>query len=101
MRAVGWVGALAVLASASLLIAVGCGETVIDSAKTEDAVDQDLERATGRKVTSVECPSNVEVTKGATFDCTVSFAGGKRETATLKILNEDADLALTELQPLS
>jgi Domain of unknown function (DUF4333) len=101
MRAVGWVGALVVLASASLLIAVGCGETVLDSAKLEDTVEQDLERATGRKVASVECPSNVEVTKGATFDCTVSFAGDKRETATLKILNEDADVALTDLQPLS
>jgi hypothetical protein len=101
MRAVGRAGALAVLAASSILIAAGCGETVIDSAKTEDAVEQNLERATDRKVTSVECPSDVEVTKGATFECTVSFAGGKRETATLKILNEDADVALTNLRPLS
>lgn len=101
MRAVGRAGALAALAASAMLIAVGCGETVIDSAKTEDAVEQNLERATGQKVTSVECPSNVEVTKGATFDCTVSFAGGKRETATLKILNEDADVALINLRPLS
>ncbi len=101
MTAVGRAGTLAVLATASLLIAVGCGETVIDSAKTEDVVDQNLERATGRKVTSVECPSNVEVTKGATFDCTVTFTGGKRETATLKILNEDADVAMTNLRPLN
>jgi hypothetical protein len=101
MRAVDRAGALAVLAAASLLIAVGCGETVIDSAKTEDAVDQNLERATGRKVTSVECPSDVEVIKGDTFDCTVTFAGGEREMATLKILNEDADVALTNLRPLS
>jgi len=101
MRAVGRGGALAVLATASLLIAAGCGETVIDAAKTEDVVDQNLERATGRKVTSVECPSDVEVVKGATFDCTVTFAGGERETATLKILNEDADVALTNLRPLS
>jgi hypothetical protein len=100
MKAVGWVGALVVLASASVLIA-GCGETVLDSAKLEDTVEQDLERSTGRKVASVECPSDVEVTKGATFECTVSFAGGKRETANLKILNEDADVALTDLQPLS
>jgi len=101
MRAVGRAGALAVLAVASVLIVVGCGETVLDSAKLEDTVEQDLERSTDRKVTSVECPSDVEVTKGATFECTVSFAGGKRETATLKILNEDADVALTNLRPLS
>jgi predicted methyltransferase len=101
MRAVGRTGAVAVVATASLLIAAGCGETVIDAAKAEDAVGQNLERATGRKVASVECPSDVEVIKGTTFDCTVTFSGGERETATLKVLNEDADVALTNLRPLS
>lgn len=99
MTAVCRAGALTLLA-AFVLAAAGCGETIIDSAKTEDAIEQNLERATGQKVASVECPSDVEVVKGATFDCTVSFTGGKRETATLKILNEDADVALTNLRPL-
>ena len=92
-------GALTLLTAAFALAVSGCGETIIDTSKTEDAIEQNLERATGRKVTAVECPSDVEVDKGATFDCEVSFAGGKRETATLKILNEDADVALTNLQP--
>ena len=99
MKAVGRVGSLGVLVAVCALAAAGCGETVIDSAKTEDAIEQNLERATGRKVTSVECPSEVEVSKGTTFDCSVSFAGGKREVATLKILNDDADVALTNLRP--
>lgn len=81
------------------LAATGCGETVIDDAKTEAAIEQNLERSTGAKVTSVECPSGVEVEKDATFQCTVELKGGGGEVATLKILNEDADVAVTKLEP--
>jgi NAD(P)H-hydrate repair Nnr-like enzyme with NAD(P)H-hydrate epimerase domain len=76
---------------------VGCGETVIDPAKTEDAIEANLEQASGLKVTSVDCPSGVEVETGATFECVVEQAGGKEETATLKIRNEDADVSLVDL----
>jgi hypothetical protein len=81
------------------LTAVGCGKTVIDDAKTEDAIKQNLERSAGKEVTAVECPSDVEVEKDATFDCTVSLAGGKEEVATMRVLNEDADIELTGLNP--
>ena len=80
-------------------LAAGCGETVIDDAKTEAAIEQNLEDSVGQKVKSVDCPSGVEVETDATFDCTVSLAGGKEETATLKILNEDADVEVTDLRP--
>ncbi len=83
----------------AVLVGAGCGETVIDDAKTEAAIEQNLEDSVGQKVSSVECPSGVEVEAGKTFDCSVSLAGGKRETATLKILNEDADVEVTDLQP--
>ena len=76
-----------------------CGETVIDAAKTEDAIEHNLEKASGLKVTAVDCPSDVEVKTGATFECVVTEAGGKEETATLKILNEDADVSLVDLSP--
>lgn len=82
-----------------VFLAVGCGETVIDDAKTEAAIEQNLEDSVGQKVSSVDCPSGVEVEAGATFDCTVRLAGGKEETATLKILNEDADVEVTDLKP--
>jgi NAD(P)H-hydrate repair Nnr-like enzyme with NAD(P)H-hydrate epimerase domain len=75
----------------------GCGETVIDAAKTEDAIEHNLERASGLKVTSVDCPTDVEVETGATFQCVVEQPGGKEETATLKIRNEDADVSLVDL----
>lgn len=82
-----------------MFLAAGCGETVIDDAKTEAAIEQNLEDSVGQKVSSVDCPSGVEVEPDTTFDCTVSLAGGKEETATLKILNEDADVEVTDLKP--
>ncbi len=96
-----WLGrcaAVAVLLAVAFL-AVGCGETVIDSAKTEAAIEENLQKSVGQKVSSVDCPSDVEVKAGKTFDCTVSLAGGKQETATLKIINSDADVEVTDLKP--
>lgn len=79
------------------LLAAGCGETVIDSVKVEAAIEQNLHHATGEKVGSVECPSGVEVKAGATFECSVEL-GGKQETVTLKILNSNADVEVTDLK---
>jgi len=77
--------------------AVGCGETVIDSSKTEDALKANLTKSLNEKVSSVECPSGQKVEKGATFTCTVKLVGGKTETATLKILNDNADVSVIKL----
>ena len=90
-------GAVAALAIA-VFIAVGCGETVIDSTKMEGTIEENLEKSAKQKVASVDCPSGVEVKTGSTFDCTVSLAGGKQETVTLKILNSDADTEITNIQ---
>lgn len=94
------------LSAAVLAVAVagsiampGCGETVIDDVKTEDAIQHNLEKEVGRKVDSVDCPSDVEVEPRASFDCEVTFADGKRETAQLRIINEDADVELVRLSP--
>jgi Domain of unknown function (DUF4333) len=86
--------ALFVMAAA----AAGCGETVIDSAKTEGAIESNLEKALHEKITSVECPSDQKVEAGKTFDCTVHFSDGKQATATLKILNKEADVSLVGLK---
>jgi len=90
--------ALAVLALAALA-AAGCGETVIDDSKTEGAIEQNLEDSLGKKVSSVECPSGVEVDAGASFECAVTLTGGKQEAVSLKIINGDADVEVTGLQP--
>jgi Domain of unknown function (DUF4333) len=86
---------LGAIAIAALL--AGCGETVIDSTKTEDALKANLTKSLNAKVSSVECPSNQKVEKGATFTCTVNLVGGKTETATLKILNDNADVSVIKL----
>lgn len=94
----GGAGAIAALATIALSMG-GCGETVIDDVKTEDALEQSLRKSTGAKVTAIECPSGVEVEAGSTFQCSISLSGGERETATLKIVNEDADVAVVSLEP--
>ena len=81
-----------------VVAAVGCGDTVIDSSKAEGAIQSNLEKSLHHKVSSVSCPSDQKVEPKATFTCSVNFANGKQATATLKILNKDADVSLVGLQ---
>ncbi len=85
-------GSAIILVALATVFAAGCGETVLDDAKTEQTLEQDLRRGAGLEVTSVECPSGVEVEKGNTFECTVSLSDGKEQAIELEILNEDADV---------
>lgn len=90
---------LSLVVSLLALAGSGCGGTVLDDAKTEAQIEQNLEQAAGKKVTSVDCPSDVEIEKGETFDCAVTLAGGVEETATIRILDEDANTELADLKP--
>jgi hypothetical protein len=81
------------------LAVAGCGETVIDGAKTEDAIQHNLETSLHEKITSVSCPSDQAVEPGATFTCTVDFTNGKQATTTLKIRNKEADVSLVGFKP--
>ena len=85
------IGFAALLLLAALAVAA-CG-TVIDDGKAEDAVQASVEKDLNVKVQSVDCPSNVDVKAGKTFDCEVTAVNGDKSTATLKILNGDADVA--------
>lgn len=89
-------GLLALLVLAATF--AGCGGTVLDDAKNEALIEEYLEDSLGRNVSSVECPSGVEVEQGATFECAVTLAGGEGETATIEILNEDADIGVADLR---
>ena len=89
--------ALAALAIA-VFVAVGCGETVIDSSKIEDQLEAYVGKSQETQVSSVECPSGVEVKAGSTFNCTVKLVGNKEETVTVKILNSDADTEITKIK---
>ena len=83
---------------ALVFAAAGCGETVIDDVKAEGAIQSNLEKSLHAKIKSVDCPSDEKVEAGKTFTCTVIFSDGKQATATLKILNEDADVSLVGLK---
>jgi len=89
---------LGAAAAIAALAFTGCGETIIDSTKTEEALQANLSKSLNQKVSSVDCPSDVEVEKGKTFTCSIKLAKGEEQTATLKILNEDADVSVTELR---
>jgi hypothetical protein len=86
------------LFGALMLVASGCGDTVIDDVKTEEAVKDSLETSLHEKIGAVDCRSNVKVEAGKTFTCTVDLPKGEQATATLKILNSDADVELVGLK---
>jgi hypothetical protein len=86
------------LLGALLLGVSGCGDTVIDDAKTGEAIKASLEKSLHEKIKAVDCPSNVKVEAGKTFTCTVDFPKGDEATATLKIRDSEADVSLVGLE---
>ncbi len=88
---------LGVMALLATFLFAGCGETVVDSTKTEEQLQASLGKSLGEKVSSVDCPSDQKVEPGATFTCSVRLSAGKTETVTLKIRNKEADLSVIRL----
>lgn len=58
------------------LLATGCGETTIDSAKAEKFIADTVTDQVGAEVESVECPEGLVAKQGETFDCTVTGTDG-------------------------
>ncbi|HSK49202.1 MAG TPA: DUF4333 domain-containing protein [Solirubrobacterales bacterium] len=90
----------AALLAAFALLAAGCGETVIDDAKAEDAIQDSVEKSIDAKVNSVDCPADVEIVAEETFDCTVDLADGRQATALLRILSDEGDVRIVRLVPV-
>ena len=89
------------VSSRSLFLAVflvGCG-TVIDRVKLQETIQASLEKSVHEKIKAVECPSDQSVDPGATFTCDVIFFDDRREEATLRIRNKDADISMIGLKP--
>jgi uncharacterized protein YceK len=76
----------------------GCG-TVVSQEKLQDTIQASLEKSIHEKIKRVECPSDESVDPGATFTCDVIFSDDRREVATLKIRNEEADISMVSLKP--
>lgn len=81
-----------------LVALYGCG-TVVDREKLQDTVQASLESSIHEKIKGVECPSEQSVDPGATFTCVVIFSDDRREVATLKIRDKDADISMVGLKP--
>jgi NAD(P)H-hydrate repair Nnr-like enzyme with NAD(P)H-hydrate epimerase domain len=88
---------LAALALAAV-VAVGCGGVNLDASKEQDQLQEYVENVKRTKVSSVDCPSGVEVKAGNTFKCSVALQGGEQGTVSVKITNSDADTAVTQLK---
>jgi len=81
-----------------VVVAAGCGGTVIGTEKIEDTLKANFEHVSGEKVASVDCQSDQKVEPKATFDCTIRLAGGGTKTETLEIVNDKADVHVVGLQ---
>jgi Domain of unknown function (DUF4333) len=92
-----FLGAIALLLALATFTA-GCGDTVLDSAKTEETIQANLEKSVSEKIKAVECPSDLKVEADKTFTCTVVYPDGKQATATLKIRNKEADVSFVGLK---
>jgi Domain of unknown function (DUF4333) len=89
------------LVAALALLVAGCGGgTDVDFTKAEETIKASLESSRegfGVPVTSVECPSGVEVNPGTHFECRVEFPGGKIAYAKVRIRDQKADLSVESL----
>ena len=80
------------------VVLYGCG-TVVDREKLQDTVQSSLEKSIHEKIKNVDCPSDESVDPGTTFTCDVIFSDDRREVATLKIRNKEADITMVSLKP--
>jgi hypothetical protein len=60
---------LAVIAVATALALVGCGERKLNTEKLQADLKRHIERETGVKGISVYCPGDVKATADSTFTC--------------------------------
>jgi hypothetical protein len=83
-------GAFVALALATGLVA--CGGTEIDSGKAEKLIQDSGLQPPPQKV---DCPDGVEAKKGATFECTITFGGGRpAAVVTVHILDDKGRIRL-------
>jgi len=83
------------MAAALALPAVGCGERVIDAERVEGFI-----RATpGVRVpiAAANCPADVALKEGASFECRVSYENGSWEAWTLEQLDGDGSVRVTRV----
>ena len=73
---------------ASLMLLPACSGSVsfgntLDTDKAEEEIAKGIEEQTEATIDSVECPDDVDIEAGHTFDCTVNVSDGSTETVTV------------------
>ena len=64
-----------VLAAALFVLAAGCGRTTLDTPGLEGQIRSLLERRGVTTISRIDCPDDVAVKEGSTFECTASGEG--------------------------
>jgi uncharacterized protein DUF4333 len=76
------------LAAAGALAFAGCGDKKLDTDKLEGKIQDGIEKqVSGVKIKSINCPDNVKVKKGDTFNCKATTNSG--QTANVKVTQQD------------
>jgi len=85
-----------VLAMAALAVPLaGCGEKVIDAERVESLIRETPSPAF--PITGAECPEDVGVKKGDTFECEVSYDNGSEEAWTFEQLDGDGAVRTSQV----
>ena len=74
------------------LVSAACGTATLDAASTEVQILAQLRSADGPAIASVECPDDVGVRPGATFDCTAAEPDGTTWTIEVTQLDDEGTL---------
>ena len=81
-----------VMGVVALTLAIaGCRGDVIDDGKAEDFIGDGLEERVGVEVSAVDCPSDVDVEKGKTFECAASTGRG-RFAVTIRMTDDEGTI---------
>jgi hypothetical protein len=83
-------GASAALAIAGAsLLAGACGERTVDTEQLEGTLKRQLDRSAGVTSRAVECPANIPMERGRTFNCTLVAPNGDRVRVDVRLTNDE------------
>jgi len=71
------------MAAATLALATAACTKTLDSGGLESTLQEQLTRETASTITSVDCPDEIKVEAGGTFECTVTEESGTTFTLSL------------------
>ena len=75
------------LLAAGALGVAGCGDKKLDTGKLEGKIKDGIQKQAGVKIKSVDCPDDVKVKKGDTFNCKATTQTG--QSANVKVTQQD------------